>query len=513
MIEDILAEIEADTSLRTGEQFAAVTARYFASTRSGTGQVSTPHSAEELAHRFDEEFPLDGRPVDEIIARLELDVLPDANKYYHPMYMGHQTSAPLPVGVWMESVIGALNQSLAVSEMSPTATAIEHQVVRWFSKLAGYGAESGGTLTSGGTEANFTAMLAARNAAIPNAWEEGIGADPPCVVYGEHAHYAVTRAIGQLGLGKRRGIPVASRKFRMDTDVLLGTLDRLRESGKGVMAVVATAGTTATGSFDDLETIGAICKERDLWLHVDGAHGTSALLSSRPPKALNGLKDSRSLAWDPHKMMLLPLSAGMVLTRHERDLDLAFAQQAPYLFHAGKSSRVIDQGVRSFQCSRRADVLKLWVVIQRFGARGLGALYDHLCNTARLLYDAIEERNDFENIHEPESNILCFRYVGNHAGAPDAKQGDAQLGKIDALNRELRPRYNKEGSGWITATVLEGRPVLRVTMMNPRTGIDHVNALLNGLAAKATEIESGAELDGVPLASGPRDDSSGGKNR
>jgi L-2,4-diaminobutyrate decarboxylase len=513
MIEDILAEIEADTSLGTGEQFAGVTARYFESTRSGKGQVSTPFSAEELASRFDEGFPVDGRPVAEIIARLERDILPDANKYYHPMYMGHQTSAPLPVGVWMESVIGALNQSLAVSEMSPTATAIEHRIVRWFTELAGYGEESGGTLTSGGTEANFTAMLAARNSAIPNAWEEGVGADPPYVVYGEHAHYAVTRAIGQLGLGKRRGIPVVSRKFKMDTDVLLDTLDRLKKEGKKVMAVVATAGSTATGSFDDLETIGTMCSERALWLHVDGAHGTSALLSSRPPTALRGLKHSRSLAWDPHKMMLLPLATGMVLTRNERDLDFAFAQQAPYLFHGGKSSRVVDQGVRSFQCSRRADVLKLWFVIQRFGSRGLGALYDHLCNTARLLYDAIEEREDFENIHEPESNILCFRYIGGHSTGGRRSSSDAEVAQIDALNRELRPRYNKEGSGWITATVLDGRPVLRVTMMNPRTGGDHVKALLDGLAAKAQEIKSGPELDPVPLAAGPRDDRSGGKNR
>ena len=100
--------------------------------------------------------------------------------------------------------------------------------------------------------------------------------------------------------------------------------------------------------WDDLEAIGAICAERGIWLHVDGAHGTSGLLSSNPPHALNGLKHSRSLAWDPHKMMLLPLAAGMVLTRDERDLDLAFAQQAPYLFHSGKSSRVIDQGTGAF---------------------------------------------------------------------------------------------------------------------------------------------------------------------
>ena len=282
----------------------------------------------------------------EIIERLERDVLADANKYYHPMYMGHQTSAPLAVGVWMESVIGALNQSLAVWEMSPTATVIEHQIVRWLSKLAGYGAGAGGTLTSGGTEANFTAMLAARNFAVPGAWEDGVGADPPFVVYGEHAHYAVTRAIGQLGMGRRRGIPIASRDYRIDVDILATTLDRLREEGKRVMAVVATAGTTATGSFDDLETIGSLCTEQGIWLHVDGAHGASALLSARPPRALKGLSHSRSLAWDPHKMMLLPLAAGMVLTRDERDLDLAFAQQAPYLFHAGKSTRILDQGIQ-----------------------------------------------------------------------------------------------------------------------------------------------------------------------
>jgi L-2,4-diaminobutyrate decarboxylase len=178
----------------------------------------------------------------------------------------------------------------------------------------------------------------------------------------------------------------------------------------------------------------------------------------------------------------------MVLTRDEHDLDLAFAQQAPYLFHTGKSSRVLDQGIRSFQCSRRADVFKLWFVIQRFGSRGLGRLYDHLCHTARLLYDAIEERSDFESLHEPESNILCFRYLGRNGGVRTASAGDTE--RIDALNRELRPRYNSEGSGWITATVLDGRPVLRVTMMNPRTSSQHVKALLDGLTAKAKEIES-----------------------
>jgi L-2,4-diaminobutyrate decarboxylase len=491
MIDDILAELEADTSLDVGKQFAAVTARYFESTSSGSGQVSTPHSAEDLERRFDESFPATGRPVAEIIERLEREVIADANKYYHPMYMGHQTSAPLAVGIWMESVIGALNQSLAVWEMSPTASMIEHRIVAWLAKLAGYRAGAGGTLTSGGTEANFTAMLAARNAALPDAWENGIGANPPLVVYGEHAHYAVTRAIGQLGMGRRSGLSITSRDYKLDVDVLLQALDRLRDEGKRVMAVVATAGTTATGSFDDLESIGAACEERGIWLHVDGAHGASALLSANPPRALNGVRYSRSLAWDPHKMMLLPLAAGMVLTRDEGDLERAFAQQAPYLFHGGKSTRIIDQGIRSFQCSRRADVLKLWFVMQRFGSKGLGALYDHLCNTAMLLYEAIENREDFENLHRPESNILCFRYLGENGKRKGRKSASAAEAKsVDEINRAVRPLYNKEGSGWITATVLDGRPVLRVTMMNPRTGAEHVRALLDGIVAKAKELRS-----------------------
>ena len=498
MIDDILEELEADTSLETGAKFAAVAARYLETTRHGDGQVSTPRSPGELARRFDEPMPRTGRTIDELIHRLEGEIIADANKYCHPMYMGHQTSAPLAAGIWIESVISALNQSLAVQEMSPTATAMEHRLMRWFAELVGYGPESGGTMTSGGTEANFTALLAARNHALPEAWEQGVGADPPFIVYGEHAHYAVTRAIGQLGLGRRRGIPVASRDFRMDVGHLVSVLDRLKSEGHRVMAVVATAGSTATGSFDDLESIADVCAEREIWLHVDGAHGASALLSARPPAALNGLRRADTIAWDPHKGMLLPLAAGALLARRERDLDGAFAQQAPYLFsdrtelgrrETAGPPRVHDQGVRSFQCSRRADVLKVWFAIQRYGTSGLGQVYDRLCATARCLYDAIGERPEFQNLHEPESNILCFRYVGaafrkgNRTATDDAR--------LDAINREMRSRYNRDGTGWITATVLDGRPVLRVTMMNPRTGASHVRALLDGLVAQAKKIEEG----------------------
>src|SRR5512140_1900581 len=164
--------------------------------------------------------------------------------------MGHQVAAPLPAAVWTEAIIAALNNSLAVSEMSPTGTVIEERVIRWMCDLAGFGPEAGGTLTSGGLEATHTALLAARAALHPDSWKRGITGAPPVIVCGEHAHYAIARAAGELGLGTDNVRTVPSANWKMDASALGPTLDAVRAEGRRVMAVVATAGHTATGSFD-----------------------------------------------------------------------------------------------------------------------------------------------------------------------------------------------------------------------------------------------------------------------
>src|SRR4051812_5432499 len=286
---EILAMIEADADASVGRAFVALAAEYFDQTRARDGRVSTPHTPAGLAARFDEPLPADGHPIDEIIARIRADVVPESNHLFHPRYVGHQIAGPLPAAVWTESVTAALNQSLAVFEMSPVFTVLEHRVIGWMTKLAGFGATSGGTLTSGGTEATFTALLAARGAVLPDAWTNGVGSDPPVLLCGEHAHYAVTRAAAELGLGMRNVLPIRSRDYRMDTDALRGALSEMARRGRRVMAVVATAGSTATGSFDDLETISSLCDQHGVWLHVDATHGGSALLSRRHRQRLRGI--------------------------------------------------------------------------------------------------------------------------------------------------------------------------------------------------------------------------------
>jgi L-2,4-diaminobutyrate decarboxylase len=349
--------------------------------------------------------------------------------------------------------------------------------------LVGWDEQAGGTMTSGGTEATFAALLAARSRAVPDVWTNGLGANPPVVVCGEHTHYAVSRAAGEMGLGLSRVITIPSRALCLDTDALRERLTALRATGTRVMAVVATAGCTATGSFDDLEAVADLCDEfaddhGPLWLHVDAAHGGAAMLSPTHRHRVRGLVRARSMAWDPHKTLLLPLSAGMVLVRDQDDLTRAFAQEAPYLFSSGSAAQVWDMGPRSFQCSRRADVLKLWVAIERYGSDNLARLYDRLCRMAQTLHGLLSARSDFTPLHEPMSNILCFAWTPPGVAAAD----------LDTLTTALRERYNRSGRGWITATTLDGRRVLRITVMNARTDETHLAKLVDGLVAEAAQI-------------------------
>lgn len=472
--DELLATLAEDATIDAAQTIVGLAVEYLADTSRGVGPVSRSTPVRDMARRFDGPLPDEGSSLDAVARRLRDDVMGEANRLSHPMYVGHQVSPPLPVAIWTDSVIAALNGSQAVREMSPASTFVERQVVRWMCRLVGFGDTSGGTFTSGGTEATLTALLAARARLLPNAWADGVGTTAPVVLCGAHAHYAVSRAVGVMGLGVRNAITVASDGYRMDPRALHTALEALHRDRRPVLAVVATAGSTATGAFDDLSAIADSCAEFGCWLHVDAAHGGSALFSPVHRHRLRGIERVDSLAWDPHKMMLLPLAAGTVLVRNAAVLDSAFAQQAPYLFHQQGDEPSYDIGPRSFQCSRRSDVLKVWAALLRYGRAGIAGFYEHLCDLTAGFHDLVAAHPRFEALHRPETNILCFRFTGADT------RGEAGA---DAINRALRERYNEAGDGWITSTLLDGRRVLRVTIINPRTTPEHLRRVLDGLDA------------------------------
>jgi len=167
---ELLAMLEADMTLDAARPILELAAGYFADTRRGEGPVSTWHSADVIADRLAGPMPRGARALSDVAHRLSSLLLEDVNRLAHPMYIGHQVSAPLPAAVWTEALISALNQSQAVREMSPSFTPLEHQVIRWMTDLVGWDEQAGGTITSGGTEATFAALLAARSRAVPDVW-------------------------------------------------------------------------------------------------------------------------------------------------------------------------------------------------------------------------------------------------------------------------------------------------------------------------------------------------------
>jgi L-2,4-diaminobutyrate decarboxylase len=449
-------DVFPDEDPASGAAFVDLITRFLADAASRDLPAPATHDPAMLDALVADPPPPLGLPLATLLARVERDVLPNTAWLRDPQHMAHQLAPPLGIAIWADALVGALNQSMAVSELSPIGTAIERRVVRWLADFAGFPASAGGTFTVGATEATFTALAAARAAAYPDAFADGVPADG-VIVCSEHAHYSVTRAAGLLGFGTRRLVRVAlDDALHMSTDALAQTLRDHR-----VVAVVATAGSTNTGGFDDLSAIAELCHTHRVWLHVDGAHGASALLSLRHRHRLAGVDGATSLAWDPHKMLLMTIPASALVVRDESLLEAAFTQRAEYLFHGGDGP-VRDQGVRSFQCTRRNDALKVWMAWHRHGTSGLAATYDRLCDTTSAIHALVREDPRFVALHEPESNILCFRYRGS-----------------DAQNEQLRQRVNASGAGFISQTRLRGEPCLRITVMNPRTGPEDGAQLLD----------------------------------
>jgi L-2,4-diaminobutyrate decarboxylase len=237
-----------------------------------------------------------------------------------------------------------------------------------------------------------------------------------------------------------------------------------------VLTIVATAGSTATGAFDRLDEIALLRDRFRTWLHVDAAHGASVLLSDSLSRLVRGLERADSFSWDPHKMMWMPLSLGTILVRDGIWLKRAFEADAPYLFHTGSDNL----GEMTIQCSKRADAIKLWLLLRSRGTAPIVEALERVTALTRYLHDRLAASEDFEPVHEPDLNILCFR-IRSLGGK----------GFDDEQTAELRERLIRSGRAWITTTVLRGERVLRVTMMNPRTTERHIDDMLDALLSLA----------------------------
>jgi glutamate/tyrosine decarboxylase-like PLP-dependent enzyme len=437
-------------------------------------QVSEPEPAPrpaEVSARIDLALPPVGRPpaeVFELLGRLvELTPKTSSRRFYNQLFAGRE-----PLAAAAEVLTGLLNSSMYTYKVGGVQVLVEQAVTRRLCQLAGF-PEGEGTWTPGGSLANLTAMVLARNEAFPEVRDTGAPARPLTVYVSEDGHYSVRKNAGMMGIGRRQVRQVATdEQGRMLPDELDRALAQDLRDGYAPVCIVATAGTTVLGSFDPLRAIAAVARRHGVWLHVDGAYGGTFLLHPELRRRLDGVELADSLVWNAHKMMGVPLPASAVLVRRRGLLHRHFNETADYLFQQDDAD--LNLGTQSMQCGRRNDALKVWAAWQALGDQGWAARIEHQVALARYACDLVSARPRLELVHEPECLNVCFAVRGKSAVA-------------------ICERLGREGSALIGYGAVRGRKVLRLVTVNAdveRADLERLFADIDRVASELPDEET-----------------------
>lgn len=405
----------------------------------------------------------------------------------HPRFFGYITASPAPIGVLGELLAAALNQNVGAFALSPLATEIERQTVRWIAELIGLPATGGGLLVSGGNMANLVGLLAARAQRVPwDVRKRGLGRQGPALlVYASvETHTWLQKAADLSGLGTDAIRWVAADdQQRMKPAALRRQIEQDRGLGHRPLLVVATAGSVATGAVDPLPEIAAVCRDHDLWLHVDGAYGAFAAQVPGAPECLWGLADADSIAVDPHKWLYAPLEAGCVLVRDASVLRDAFSYHPAYYHFDEEALNYFDYGPQN---SRGFRALKVWLALRQVGRAGYLRMIGDDMALARHLHRLAAEHPEFEAATQGLS-VTTFRYVPVELRA---QRGGAQVERyLDQLNQEILTRVEKGGEAFLSNAVVDGRFLLRACIVNFHTALGDVEALLPLVARIGRETD------------------------
>lgn len=457
----------------------------------------------ELEKMFDEPLPRAGVDARQLFERFEREIAPHAMNIPSPRYFGLFNPTPLPAAVWADALCSAINQNGAVWRNSPTASVIEARVLRWLCEIVGYGAESFGTLTSGGSEANLIALKCARDRAAEFVRDKGLRAASwpqartngetssatattgNMIVYAsEQCHYSFVKSVDILGLGRENLRKVATdERFHIRTDALRRAIEQDLDAGHLPVCIAGAAGATSTGVIDPLDELADLAREYKLWFHVDGAYGAALAMSEKYGARLRGIERADSVTLDPHKWMFVPFAAGAVLVREGgRVLRDAFDITPEYLSEERGGADVPFDFFRYGQLgTRRFNALKIWFALKTLGTRGYAEIIERHIELTQYFAARIAEVENFECVGEVETAVCCVRFV------PPEMRG-AEGAELNAVQQELQQRIERSGEAWLATTVLGGRRVLRVNVNSFLTGQRHIDDLVELFRRESTGL-------------------------
>lgn len=388
----------------------------------------------------------------------------------HPRYFGLFNPAPTYPGILADYLVAAFNPQCGAWHHSPFAVETERSMVRLFASEFGFNADTAsGHFTSGGSEANTTAALTALTAVFPEYRDVGLrGLSGQPVFYASmEFHHSFEKIAQQCGLGRSsvRLVPVRG-DLKMDCDILQQMIREDREGGYAPFLVVATAGTTNAGIIDPLKDISAICTAERMQMHVDAAWGGAAILAPRYRGLLDGIGDADTITFDPHKLLSVPMAAGMFLCRDGNILDRTFGLDVAYV--PGSPVEDWDNYRRSLQFSRRFIGLKLFLTLAIAGRDSYAASIEHQFSLAESLALKLQQHG-WELINDACLGIVCFTH-------PDVDRGRNSAARLVIYER-IGNMVKATGDAWISTTRVTGRPVLRACITNYRTRLKDVERL------------------------------------
>lgn len=465
-------DLDYETMRRLGTRVAEVVAEHLSSLRSQPVYTTlTRNDAERLVAG---PAPERGTDFEELLGVLRSSVFANSALEPHPGFLAYVPSCPTFPAILGDWLATGYNSFGGAWSVAAGPNAVELTVLDWFRTWLGMPAGSSGLLTSGGSAANVTAMVAARHAAVR---DEPGRLERLTLYTSAQAHSSVIRAAWIAGVSRAniRSIPVDSG-YRMRTDLLLSAIEQDLERGLLPFSVVASAGTTNTGSVDPLHEIADLAGGFGLWFHVDAAYGGFAVLTDRGRALLEGIERADSVTLDPHKWLFVPFECGCLLAREPRRLVDAFRILPEYLRDVENRGEEVNFADYGEQLTRYTRAFKVWVSVNYFGLGALRSAIDTGINLARHAETLMQADPLFEILSPARMGIVCFRV------RPPGVTDPAELDRInEAVNQEVVAR----GQHFISSTRLDGRFSLRICVLGFRTRKSDIEALVESLRSAA----------------------------
>lgn len=456
---------------KQGHTLVDMIADYIESVQNDPTQKVLPYQEPEDMHKiWKEDLQTPSSDISETFKK----IIDHSIHVHHPRYIGHQVTSPALIASLSGLLSDVLNNGSAVYEMGMTANAMEKIITDLLADKIGFDEDPSGFITSGGTLANLTALLAARREKVPTVWQYGYQ-EKLAVMVSEEAHYCIDRAARILGMGEEGVIKIpVDEQFKIKTDVLESHYQNAVDNGYKVIAIVGCSCSTSTGSYDDLEAIGHFASRHNLWFHVDGAHGGAVIFSEKYKHLVKGIDQADSVVIDFHKMMMTPSLNTALVFKNAKTTYQTFVQKAHYLWDEQETKEWYNGGKRTFECTKGMMIIKVYSLLKSYGTKIFEQNINALHDISKDFVAEIKSNANFEvRLEQISSNIVNFRYINTDINLND-------------INNRLRELLIKSGKFYIVQTRIKDEVFLRVTIINPLTTMDDLKALLQ-------EIEQIAE--------------------